>query len=368
MTEGSRNEIGSRLRGTVINGGDTMPFDKIAGQAMLMLFLGRREWPGTPAAIELLRANQDLFDGHRASFAGVMLDGVEEVSLLDAPQGPGHVWLQDIDGRLGSKFGALVKAGDKHRYLPCWLLVDIRLRIVEHVPIAQGERIFDALRDYLASDEQQAIMPAPVLMVPRLFEPELCRHLIETYEREGGKRSGFIHLVDGKPARGIDVAIKRRSDFYITDEALRKQLVTRLRRVLFPMIKKAFQFTPTMIERLNIVCYDGEEQGFFRPHRDDVTAATAHRRFACTINLNSEDYDGGELRFPEYGAQTYRPPTGGAVVFSCSLMHEALPVTRGKRYAVLPFLSDDAGQEQLRQFKASMNFGEATGEELEAEE
>ena len=30
------------------------------------------------------------------------------------------------------------------------------------------------------------------------------------------------------------------------------------------------------------------------------------------------------------------------MVFSCSLLHEATPVTKGTRYAVLPFLYDDA--------------------------
>ena len=30
------------------------------------------------------------------------------------------------------------------------------------------------------------------------------------------------------------------------------------------------------------------------------------------------------------------------MVFSCSLLHEATPVTRGIRYATLPFLYDDA--------------------------
>jgi predicted 2-oxoglutarate/Fe(II)-dependent dioxygenase YbiX len=81
----------------------------------------------------------------------------------------------------------------------------------------------------------------------------------------------------------------------------------------------------------------------FRPHRDNTTKGTAHRRFACTINLNAEDYDGGNLRFPEFGPNEYRAPTGGAVVFSCSLLHEARPVTRGRRYAFLPFFYDDAG-------------------------
>ena len=53
----------------------------------------------------------------------------------------------------------------------------------------------------------------------------------------------------------------------------------------------------------------------FHPHRDSTTQGTAHRRFACSINLNAGDFDGGDLRFPEYGMRTYRPPTGGAVVF-----------------------------------------------------
>jgi hypothetical protein len=31
------------------------------------------------------------------------------------------------------------------------------------------------------------------------------------------------------------------------------------------------------------------------------------------------------------------------VVFSCSLLHEALPIIRGQRFAYLPFLYDEAG-------------------------
>jgi hypothetical protein len=37
--------------------------------------------------------------------------------------------------------------------------------------------------------------------------------------------------------------------------------------------------------------------GFFRAHRDNLSPATAHRRFALTLNLN-ESYQGGQLRFP----------------------------------------------------------------------
>jgi hypothetical protein len=42
--------------------------------------------------------------------------------------------------------------------------------------------------------------------------------------------------------------------------------------------------------------------------------------------------------FPEFGRRTYRAPVGGAVVFSCGALHEVTPITRGRRYAFLPFL------------------------------
>jgi predicted 2-oxoglutarate/Fe(II)-dependent dioxygenase YbiX len=48
------------------------------------------------------------------------------------------------------------------------------------------------------------------------------------------------------------------------------------------------------------------------------------------------------VSFPEYGRHSYKPPPGGAVVFSCSLLHAVSKVTEGRRYAFLPFLYDDA--------------------------
>lgn len=59
------------------------------------------------------------------------------------------------------------------------------------------------------------------------------------------------------------------------------------------------------------------------------------------MNLN-DGFDGREVGFPEYGSRTFKAPPGGAVVFSCSLLHRVTRVTRGQRYAFLPFLYDDA--------------------------
>ncbi len=54
-------------------------------------------------------------------------------------------------------------------------------------------------------------------------------------------------------------------------------------------------------------------------------------------------YQGGELRFPEYSRALYAPETGGAVVFSCALLHEALPVTLGRRFGAFTFAYEETG-------------------------
>jgi predicted 2-oxoglutarate/Fe(II)-dependent dioxygenase YbiX len=183
---------------------------------------------------------------------------------------------------------------------------------------------------------------APILIVPRIFEPAFCKALIEHYESRGGEASGTTREnEEGRTYVALDDAFKRRSDCDIDDQKLRDACMHRIFWRLLPEIERAFAYRATRMERYIVACYEAESGGFFKAHRDNTTKGTAHRRFAVTINLNAEEYEGGDLRVPEYGSRTYRAPTGGAVVFSCSLLHEATPVTRGRRYAFLPFLYDD---------------------------
>jgi predicted 2-oxoglutarate/Fe(II)-dependent dioxygenase YbiX len=156
--------------------------------------------------------------------------------------------------------------------------------------------------------------------------------------RHGGKESGFMRDVDGRTFKLMDRDHKVRRDWEIEDEKLKSGLQHRFLRRVVPELKKAFQFEATRMERCLVACYAAEEGGHFRAHRDNTTKGTAHRCFGVSVNLNAEDYEGGDLRLPEFGTQTYRPPSGGGLVFSCSLLHEATSVTRGRRYAFLPFL------------------------------
>ncbi len=225
-------------------------------------------------------------------------------------------------------------------------------------PVDQLERLLDLLRRLPDPSLHGGFeAPAPVLVLPRVLEHELCQQLVAAYEARGGQESGFMVERDGKTVGVYDHAAKRRRDYEIEDEALRAALRARVSRRIAPEIQKAFQFNATRIERYIVACYDSTEGGHFKAHRDNTTPGTAHRRFAVTINLN-DAFDGGALWFPEFGSRRYRPPIGGAVVFSCSLLHEATPVTRGVRYATLPFLYDDAAA-RLRQHNLHSLAGEA---------
>jgi predicted 2-oxoglutarate/Fe(II)-dependent dioxygenase YbiX len=142
-------------------------------------------------------------------------------------------------------------------------------------------------------------------------------------------------------------------DYFISDANALQRTRELLERRLLPMVYRAFQFSTTRIERYLVGRYDAETGGHFRPHRDNTAPVVAHRRFAVTINLN-EGYEGGDLRFPEFGSETYRAPPGDAIVFSCSLLHEVTQVTRDRRYAFLSFLYDERSQQMREAYMKSM--------------
>lgn len=330
------------FRARAIGGSDNYVFDTVAGRYILMLFLGRAGDPGSAEALACVERHRAAFDDVRACFFGVTADPEDAEAGRVGQRLPGIRFFLDAEGRLARLFGA-DPAADGAADRRHWLLVDPMLRAVAAFPLDAGETAVATLGKAIAK------MPlpdwAPVLMAPNVFEPGLCERLIAHHRETGGEPSGFMRDIGGKTTLVTDPHHKMRRDREVTDEQLCALLRDRVRTRLAPMIARAFQFEPTRMERYIVGCYTAGA-GHFRPHRDNTTRGTAHRRFAVTINLNAGDYEGGDLRFPEFGPRTYRAPTGGAIVFSCSLLHEATPVTRGTRYAFLPFLYDDAAAKQ----------------------
>jgi predicted 2-oxoglutarate/Fe(II)-dependent dioxygenase YbiX len=287
-----------------------------------------------------------LDDNHIALF-GVSNDPAdrEQERVRELLPGIRHFW--DFDGKIGRLCGAIPSevADQSTQVRRFWMILNPTLRVRAIFPFAEDGSDRDQVVSYL-----RALPPvgsfagfevqAPVLIIPDVFEPGFCSHLIGLYRQHGGEESGYMREVGGKTVAIHDHSHKRRKDYTVTDDAMIRHIQARIVRRINTEIEKVHFFKPTRMERYIVACYSSVDGGHFRMHRDNTTKGTAHRRFAVSINLNDQ-FEGGRVSFPEYGPRDYKPPAGGAVVFSCSLLHAVSRVTEGERFAFLPFIYDD---------------------------
>ena len=324
---------------------DRYSLEVAAGRWIVLMFFGTLSAEASCRALDLAFAKRTLFDDWAAAFYGVSVDRADKAQRALANAEPGVRFFWDFECAVSRLYGV----ADADHLRPTVFLIDPGFRIAMAEPIERTAEVLARLDWELKNAPALADSPtAPVLTLPRILEPEMCAALLDYYRRGEASPSGFAIDVDGRTVQQVNPSLKRRSDVTIEDEDLIAAVRTRLETRLFPMIKRVFGWRAQYIERYLVCRYGEQDQGFFFPHRDDMTAGTAHRKFAVSLNLNAEDYEGGELRFPEFGPRTYRPPTGGATVFCCSLLHEATPVTRGERFVFVPFLYDDEGARLLR--------------------
>jgi hypothetical protein len=250
--------------------------------------------------------------------------------------------LVDGDGEVFRRFGA------DQRDCPTTVVLRSNQHVMAILHSAPGSQADSALAHAggLAEERRTVVMThhPPVLLVPDVLSADECRNLVTVYETRG---RSFVPPGPGIDYIGTDYKMRipeygraDRIDHWIVDKDTESLLHRRMAHRLLPEIAKAFQYSITRWERLRIGCYQGERGGEQHGHRDNVEP-TPYRRFAMSINLNVEEFSGGELRFPEFGDQRYRPANGTAIVFSSSLLHEALHVTGGRRLVLLAFLFGD---------------------------
>jgi predicted 2-oxoglutarate/Fe(II)-dependent dioxygenase YbiX/peroxiredoxin len=327
-------------------------FDTAAGRYLVLCFFGSAADPHAAAAINAAKARPDLFDDKLASFFGVSADPGDEAGKRFADSYPGYRFFLDQDMSVSRLYGVAAtdavqpKNGGEVSLRRLWMVVDPRLQIMRIIPFRPDRGDIAELTDYLAAlppvDRYvEMSSPAPIIFLPDVFSADFCQRLIGFYEAKGGEDSGYMREIDGKTVLVQDPEHKRRRDHTLADQPSIDHIRTVFQRRIAPEVKRIHQFDVTRMERYLVACYDAADRAHFRPHRDNTTKGTAHRRFAVTLNLNA-DFEGGELTFPEYGSRTYKPPPGAAIVFSCSMLHAVTPVTKGKRFAFLPFLYDEA--------------------------
>jgi peroxiredoxin len=320
--------------------GHTIDLHVQAGRWIVLAFLGDLDTPRAAHELAGLLEEAELLDPEHLVIYGILATApsVRTLEMLCGITGPALAFFADGDGSIARAFGA--------EGSPRTLVLDAMLRAVVNLAHDETGESTTALRQCLRAlprvDEAAGVpLSAPILMVPRVFEFELCDFLIDIFDRIGGTDSGFMLDRDGVTGTVIDHKLKRRTDLVISDPELRATLKDRIVRRLLPPLERFFQYRATRMDRTMVCCYDSATGGHFYRHRDDMNAGARHRRFAVSLNLNG-DYDGGDLVMPEFGSRAYRAPAGGAMVFSCSALHAVTPITRGRRFAFVPFLYGEA--------------------------
>lgn len=293
--------------------------DHISGKVLVLLFLP----PGATAPEGLT----PLAERARALGGRCFL-----VAPAPREAPAGFAPLADRDGRVAALYGA---RGGPH------FVVVAPNRHVAAIGPDVGAAI--AAVEHIAAQRRSALTHPPILIVPDVLSRADCQRLISVFALQG---QTFLDPGHGAPPAGIgdykmripEYGRKDRIDHWIMSAETNAFIDDRMKRRLFPEIRKCFQYKITRREGYRIGCYEGERGGELHGHRDNTQPNVAHRRFACSVNLNSEQFEGGGIRFPEFGDQEYRPETGAGIVFSSSLLHEPMHVTSGKRYVLLAFL------------------------------
>ncbi len=313
-------------------------YDRALGGALVVLFYPDHSDPEVVATLDGFTEARELLREAGAQVFTVSGDTVEATAEFAARQEPGNFMVSDPDHSIAASYGAADR-------LVCYVL-DPTQRVHSRLEPSDGplvDRTLAAVEEIGRPQQFDAPPHAPILVVPNALSPAECRELIDYFETHDKEEGGTWRAVDGEMVNSPNYGMKRRMDHQVQEPEMQQRLLRILGRRVIPEIAVAFQCKIAHAEEFKLVRYDAETGGYFRPHRDNTLDATAHRQFAMTLNLNSEEYEGGELTFPEFGGGAYKPPSGAAVVFSCSLMHEAAPVTKGSRYVLLSFFFDAEG-------------------------
>jgi hypothetical protein len=325
----------------------------------VLSFLGSSTFGPIPQLVQEIERQQAVFDGVDASFIGVSIDPDDERQKRLQSPSPGISYFWDFDASISRLYDAARPQGG---YIVHSLVLDPSLRVAAFIPFegdgpAHARRIVEVLQSLPRVNAMEGL--PPILVLPNIFEAPLCQALIDRHATDAGQDIGYTAFENGRPVNKYDNVNRRARDWVIKDREVISALDSRLRRRLFPQVERVFQYSATQIEDFIVTRYDapeaGQASGFFAPHRDNTNPLTTFRKFAVSLALNSDAYDGGGLHFPEYSSRGFYAPTGGAIIFSCSLMHEVRPITRGKRFACPLFIYDDEAAKRRAEIRRAQN-------------
>lgn len=203
-------------------------FDSAAGRYLVLCFYGSSAHPHAAAAMKAAYNRPDLFNDSFACFFGVSNDPEDEILARVTSRLPGYRHFWDSDFLIAKLYGVVDRGFDvtdsDSSIAGQWIIVDPTMRVLASVAFRKDQSDFSEVMTILENQPPPdrfvgfEIM-APVLILPRVFEPILCEKLIGLYEDQGGYESGFMRQIDGKTVAINDTSFKQRKDYNIKDNA-----------------------------------------------------------------------------------------------------------------------------------------------------
>ncbi|MEM9370431.1 MAG: 2OG-Fe(II) oxygenase [Pseudomonadota bacterium] len=292
-------------------------------------------------ATELISSFHDFVLTHREQVTPLILlnaDIAEKLRTLDVADG---VAILSDSRKVIRELRAVrpVSAGSIDPRHPVFaVLTDPFLRIaaVQNITCPDDARVPFPHQSINTLIEHQSRIDPPVLIVPDLLTAEQCNALISLWRDDNS--TGLITVGNSSETAHREDSSRICRDHQIKDPHLKETLQNTVGARVADTIARIFNANMSFFEDMLIVGYDAAAGGHFSAHRDNACPSLIHRQFALSLSLNSGTYRGGGVTFPEFSDRIYDPPLGAGLIFTCGLLHRALPVTQGERLILSGFL------------------------------
>jgi len=172
-------------------------------------------------------------------------------------------------------------------------------------------------------------------------EIDIIRNLIEAHAEEKTKAKVGPGLGDGTGTENKEIR-----DSYIKWLMYAPEyhwIYCKLANVINEFNPKFFGMDLKETEPIQLTEYDSVYQGFYGQHTDSsYNNDSKYRKLSVTMQLSDpKDYEGGDLRL--YTNNFKEPSTacrekGAITLFRSHIIHEVMPVTKGKRYSFVTWV------------------------------
>jgi predicted 2-oxoglutarate/Fe(II)-dependent dioxygenase YbiX len=185
-------------------------------------------------------------------------------------------------------------------------------------------------------------------IVDKWFTPKECNQIINYAVNYGVYNKPRVGLDSQVPGGRVDESTRNGKLYFFTNKTIATKVLDKVKQVN----KHLWNLKLYNLEPMQLTVYDVDDH--YTWHRDQEEVAKMHplhkdkpliRKLSFSINLTQEgrDYSGGDLQthdgleFREKIPQIY--DQGNGMVFLSALPHRVLPVTRGRRVALVGWVS-----------------------------